>query len=283
MRNKDENWDTVIRPKKGWFEIDWISLWKYRDLIFMLVKRDLAVTYKQTILGPLWFLLQPLISTATFTVIFGKIAKLPTDGVPPFLFYLAGMTAWGYFASCVSETSNTFNQNAGIFSKVYFPRMTVPISVVISNLARFAIQFMMFLLVYAIVAQSNAHVRPGSGIFMVPLLIVQMGILGLGVGMLVSSLVTKYRDLSLLLQFGIQLWMYACPIIYPTSQIPVEYRKLYMLNPMASVIENFKAAFLGTSTAGFDYLAMSWATTLLVFALGLLAFNRVEKSFVDVV
>jgi lipopolysaccharide transport system permease protein len=162
----------------------------------MFVKRDLAVTYKQTILGPLWFLLQPLISTATFTVIFGKIAKLPTDGVPPFLFYLAGMTAWGYFASCVTETSNTFNQNAGIFSKVYFPRMTVPISVVISNLARFGIQFLLFLLVYGIVAYANPHVRPNANLFLIPLLILQMGVLGLGVGMLVSSLVTKYRDLS---------------------------------------------------------------------------------------
>lgn len=283
MAEIQKKWDLIINPHRNWFDFDWKSLWQYRDLIKMFIKRDFAVTYKQTILGPIWFILQPLISTMIFTIVFGKIARLPTDGIPPFLFYLSGMTAWGYFSSCVTETSNIFTQNAHIFTKVYFPRITIPVSVVVSNLLRFGIQFFMFILVYLYLAQENPQIKPGPLLAFVPLVVIQMGILGLSIGMLVSSLVTKYRDLSLLLHFGIQLWMFSCPIIYPLSQIPESLRGVYLLNPMASIIELFKAAFFGSAFLDWKYALLGSFTTILLFIIGFLVFNRVEKNFADVV
>lgn len=278
-----QDWDLVIKPKSGWFDLHLKDIWRYRDLIYMFVKRDLVVTYKQTVLGPLWFILQPLISTVIFTVIFGNIAKISTDGVPPFLFYMAGTVAWGYFSFCVNGTSNTFVANAGIFGKVYFPRMTVPISIVISSGFKFLLQFALFLGFYFYYMANGANLTINSTILMLPLLVLQMAVLGLGVGIFVSSLVTKYRDLSMLMGFAVQLWMYACPIIYPVSQIPEKYRSYYMLNPMASVIEGFKFAFFGVGSVQMEYVATSWVITLVIFFSGLLLFNRVEKSFMDTV
>ena len=283
MSTNQESWDLVIKPKSGWLELNLKDLWRYRDLIFLFVKRDLVVTYKQTILGPLWFLIQPVISTVIFTIIFGSIAKLPTDNVPPFLFYMAGTVAWGYFSSCMTGTSNTFVANAGIFGKVYFPRLTVPISIVISNLFRFAIQFALFIGFYFYFILRGTNFEINNAIFLIPLIILEMAILGLGIGILISSLVTKYRDLNMLMQFGVQLWMYACPIIYPVSQVPEKYRDLYMLNPMASIIELFKYAFFGGTMINLNYIVMGWGVTLFLFFAGLILFNRVEKSFMDTV
>ncbi|MBX3721901.1 MAG: ABC transporter permease [Turneriella sp.] len=276
-------WDLIIKPRSGWFELNLGDLWRYRDLIFMFVKRDLVVTYKQTILGPLWFLIQPLFSTVIFTVIFGNVAKLPTDNVPPFLFYMAGTTAWGYFASCITGTSNTFVANAGIFGKVYFPRLTVPISIVISNLFRFSIQFILFLGFYFYFKNDNSAFAFNRSIFLLPLLILEMAILGLGVGILVSSMVTKYRDLNILMGFGVQLWMYACPIIYPVSQVPEKYRAIYMLNPMASIIELFKFAFFGVGVINMHDILTGWIVTFTVLIAGLLLFTRIERTFMDTV
>ncbi len=278
-----EAWDLVIKPKSGWFDLHLKDLWRYRELIFMFMKRDLVVTYKQTILGPLWFLMQPLISTVIFTVVFNRVARIPTDGIPPFLFYLAGTTAWGYFASCVNGTSNTFVSNANIFGKVYFPRMTVPISIVMSNGFKFFLQFSLFLITYLYFILTGLDVNINLAIIGLPLLLLQMAILGLGVGILVSSLVTKYRDLTMLMVFAVQLWMYASPIIYPLSQVPEQYRKIYMLNPMVGIIEWFKYSFFGVGSIQVEYILVGWIVTLVIFFMGLLLFNRIEKSFMDTV
>lgn len=283
MIETEQKWDLVIKPKSSLFDLHLADLWRYRDLIFLFVKRDLVVTYKQTILGPLWFIIQPLMTTLIFTVIFGKVAKIPTDGIPPFLFYMAGNVAWGYFATCVNETSNTFVKNAGIFGKVYFPRMTVPVSVVIGSVFKFLLQLTFFVGFYVYFYLNGSDLKITSAIFALPLVILQMGILGLGVGILVSSLVTKYRDLTLLMTFAVQLWMYATPIVYPLSQVPPKYRDLYMLNPMASVVEWFKYSFFGVGSIELHYVATSWGITLLIFFIGLVLFNRIEKSFMDTV
>ena len=211
--SKQEHWDLVIKPKTGWFDIHLGELYRYRDLIYMFVKRDFVTFYKQTILGPLWYIIQPLVNTLVFTIIFGKIAKISTDGIPPFLFYMAGTVVWGYFAACLTGTSNTFVSNAGIFGKVYFPRLTVPVSNVIIGLLQFGIQFVLFLgfLIYFI--WRGAEIHPNYFIFAMPLVLLQMAILGLGFGILISSLTTKYRDLTFAMGFGVQLWMYATPVV----------------------------------------------------------------------
>ncbi|MCF6291686.1 MAG: ABC transporter permease [Desulfobacterales bacterium] len=279
----EANWDMIIQPVSGWFDIHLSELWRYRDLIMLFVRRDFVAVYKQTILGPLWYLIQPLMTTLVFTVIFGKVAKIPTDGLPQVLFYLSGVVAWRYFADCLTKTSNTFVGNAGIFGKVYFPRLTVPLAVVISNLISFAIQFALFLGFVAYYYLQGAAIHPQPLLFAFPLLILQMAALGLGFGIIVSSLTTKYRDLAQLVGFGVQLWMYATPIVYPTSQIPEKYQWIMALNPMAPVIEAFRYAFLGSGTVSFSSLAISGVTTLVVLAIGIILFSRIEKSFMDTV
>lgn len=278
-----ENWDSVIKPTNSWLQFHLRDLWRYRDLIFLFVRRDLVVSYKQTILGPLWHVLQPILSTSIFTIIFGKIAQIPTDGVPLFLFYLAGTTVWGFFSSCLTSTSNIFVGNAGIFGKVYFPRMTVPISLVISGSIRFLIQFCVFLIFYVIILYSGANLKIHSTIFYLPLLIVQIAALGLAVGLIVSSLVTKYRDLTILVSFATQLWMYASPVIYPVTQVPEKYRGLYMMNPVVSMLEWFKYSFFGVGAIQLEYLLSSWIITIILFFIGLLFFNRAERTFMDTV
>lgn len=278
-----EQWTTIIRPVSGWFSFNLAELWRYRDLIALFVRRDFTANYKQTILGPLWFLIQPLFSTLVFTVIFGKIAKIPTDGMPPMLFYMSGIVAWNYFSSCMASTANTFTANAGIFGKVYFPRLAVPVSVVIINLATFAIQFVFFLCFLIYFMLRGAPINPSAWILLTPLLIVQMGILGLGIGIIVSSLTTKYRDLAFAVGFGTQLWMYATPIVYPMSQIPVKWQWLYVLNPVAAVIETFRFAFLGAGSINPSALLISLGTTLALFGIGIVLFSRIEKTFMDTV
>jgi lipopolysaccharide transport system permease protein len=279
----DTNWDMVIRPVSGWFDIDLKALWRYRDLIMLFVRRDFVAVYKQTILGPLWYLIQPIMTTLVFTVIFGRVAKISTDGLPPFLFYLSGVVGWRYFADCLSKTSNTFVANAGIFGKVYFPRLCIPLSVVISNLIGFGIQFALFVGFLIYYWAKGAAVHPQTAVLMLPFLMIQMAALGLGCGIIVSSMTTKYRDLTHLVTFGVQLWMYATPIVYPTSQIPEKWQWLIALNPMAPIVEAFRYAFLGVGTVNIANIMTSIVTTIVLLALGIVLFSRIEKSFMDTV
>lgn len=278
-----EQWTTIIRPYHPWFQINLGELWQYRDLIQLFVWRDFVSQYKQTILGPLWFILQPLFTTLVFTVIFGKIAKIPTDGLPQFLFYFSGAICWGYFAECLTQTSQTFMANAGIFGKVYFPRLTVPVSKVISYIFKFFIQFALFLIFLFYYYQRGAPVNPNLGVLALPLIILQMGILGIGCGLIVSSLTNKYRDLSLVVGFGVQLWMFATPVVYPLSQIPEKYRVYFALNPMTSVVEAFRSAFLGAGSLTAPYYLLGALITLAICFAGVILFNRIEKTFMDTV
>lgn len=281
-------WTTRIRPKTGWFDIDFKDLWHYKDLVWMLVKRDFTLIYKQTILGPAWVVIQPLLTTLIFTVIFGNVAGLPTDGMPRFMFYMGGNIAWQYFSSCLTITSNTFITNRNLFGKVYFPRLCMPISTVISQLVNFFVQFALFLgfvVYYAL--QPNSAVQPNLRlILLTPLMLLQLGMLGLGFGIIVSSMTTKYRDLSLLVSFGVHLWMYATPVAYPASLIAERVPSvlgIYMLNPMTPLIELFRSAYLGSPCLYLDYYWLSIGITLLVFVLGVVLFSRVEKTFMDTV
>ncbi len=278
-----QQWTSVIKPASGWFDIHLGSIWRYRDLIMLFVRRDFVAVYKQTILGPIWFLLQPLFTTLVFVVIFGKVAKLSTDGLPQVLFYLSGVVAWRYFADCLSKTSNTFVGNAGIFGKVWFPRLTVPISIVISNLITFGIQFVLFLGFWVFFYIKGADISPKPLILLLPLLIIQMAALGLGLGIIASSLTTKYRDLTQLIGFGVGLWMYATPIVYPTSLIPEKWQWLIALNPMAPIIEAFRYAFLGAGTVYPWQMGLSLGTTIIILIIGIILFSRIEKNFMDTV
>src|SRR4030042_4577868 len=257
-----EQWDLVIGPKRGWFDLKLKDIWLYRDLVLHFVRRDFVAFYKQTILGPLWYIIQPLLTTVVFTIVFGKIAKIPTDGAPRFIFYLSGTVAWGYFSDCLKETSDTFITNSKIFGKVYFPRLTVPLSVVIISLVKFGIQFILFLGFLAYFIAVKAPIKPNLFILLLPVLLLQMAILGLGTGILISSMTTKYRDIKFLVGFGIQLWMYATPVVYSVSVVPERFRFFYMLNPVASIVETFRQSFLGTGAVnGFDIL-ISWAVII---------------------
>ena len=278
-----QNWTTVIKPKSGWFDINLRELWRYPDLIMLFVKRDFTAVYKQTILGPLWFVFQPLFSTLVFTIIFGNVAKIPTDGVPHALFYLAGIIAWNYFASCLDKTSDTFYANAGMFGKVYFPRLSVPLSIVITNLITLAIQFAVFVALLLFYYFKGTDISLHWSAVFLPFLILQMAALGLGTGIIVSSLTTRYRDFKYLLSFGIQLWMYASPVVYPLSQVPEKWRAVYLINPMASVIETFKFMFLGVGGVNFGEYAIGLAVTVVLLATGIILFSRIEKTFMDTI
>ena len=283
MSNKEE-WDLIVKPKSSWFEFNFKEIWRYRDLLFMFVKRDIVSTYKQTILGPLWFFIQPILTALTFTIIFGNIANLSTDDKPKFLFYLAGTTCWNYFADCLNSTSGTFINNASIFGKVYFPRLISPLSVVISSVLKFLIQFLLFIGVFIVMYFNDANLQPNKLMILIPFLVLLMGIMGLGLGIIVSSFTTKYRDLRFLISFGIQLFMYITPVILPLSQFKGIMKKVVMANPMTPIIETFKAAFLGVpkdySVNGLFYTTIF---TVVVFCLAILIFNKVEKSFMDTV
>ena len=273
----------IIKPKRHWFDINFKELWKYRDLITLFVRRDFVAKYKQTILGPLWFIIQPLLTTLMFTVVFGKIAKIPTDGLPQMLFYLSGITAWNYFAESLKATSNTFVTNASIFGKVYFPRLAMPISIVVSNLILFAVQFLFLILIMMIFYFSGASFSPNIYILLLPVLLILMAGLGLGFGIIISSLTTKYRDLTYLVAFGIQLWMYATPIVYPLSELSGTFRKAALANPITSIVETFRYAMLGAGTMDWSHLLYSFCFMIGVLLVGVLLFNKVEQSFMDTV
>lgn len=283
--DSENTWDLVIRPKSGWFELHLEDLWRYRDLLWMFVRRDFVAVYKQTILGPLWFFIQPLLTTLTFTIIFSGVAKISTDGLPPLLFYLAGTTPWNYFATCLTKTSTTFKDNANLFGKVYFPRLITPLSIVVSTLIQFAIQFGTLLGVLIWFLSRRADIHPNwSGIFAgTPLLIFILGGLGLGFGIVISSLTTKYRDLAFLVTFGVQLAMYATPVVYPLSTVPENYRFWLELNPMTGVVEAFRTFYLGAGSFSWPLLGYSVAVTAAVLFAGIVIFNRVEKTFMDTV
>ena len=281
--SRDNQWDLVIRPKTGWFDIDLKGLWRYRDLITMFVKRDFVTLYKQTILGPLWYIITPLFTTIVFNIIFNKVAQIPTDDIPPFLFYMSGNIMWAYFAACLNRTSGTFTGNAGIFGKVYFPRLSVPIAGVIINLLQFAIQFGLFACFLLFFKIKGAPVDIRLWTLALPVLLLQMALLGLGIGILISSITVKYRDLQYALGMITSLWMYATPIVYPLSLVPEWLKPWYLLNPMASIIECFRFAFLGTGTVAWSHIGISWAMTLFFLAAGILLFSRVERTFMDTV
>jgi len=281
--NKEEKWDIIITPENSLFRLNLAEVWRYKDLLLLFVRRDFVAMYKQTILGPLWYLIQPLFTTLIFTVVFGNLAGISTDGIPPMLFYLAGITNWNYFAECLNRTSTTFKDNQQIFGKVYFPRLVVPLSITVSNLIKYGIQFVLFLRIYAYFFLSGSDIQPNSTIFLFPLLVLLLAGLGLGFGLIVTSLTTKYRDLVFLIQFGVQLFMYATPVIYPLSEVPEKYKLLSVLNPMTSIIETFKYGFLGQGTFEWSYLGYSVVFTVAVLLLGTAIFNRTEKNFMDTV
>ena len=278
-----ENWTTIIKPKTGWFDINLKELIQYKDLIVMFVKRDFKTMYKQTILGPLWIIINPLMTTLMFTIVFGNIANIPTDGMPQIVFYMLGTTVWTYFSSCLTKTSSTFTGNAAIFGKVYFPRLVTPISTVISGLINFGVQFLMFLGFMAYFMIKGSPIEPNLWILITPLLLVQLAALALGFGIIISSMTTKYRDLAVLVTFGVQLWMYATPVVYPASQIGGKLKTLMMLNPVSPIVESFRYAFLGSGSIPWNYLGISVVTTLVVLFAGVVLFSRVEKTFMDTV
>jgi lipopolysaccharide transport system permease protein len=279
----EPGWDMVLRPRRRLLDLRLGELAHARDLILLFVRRDFVAVYKQTILGPLWYLIQPLLTTITFTIIFGNIAALSTDGLPQFLFYMSGTVIWTYFASCLTKTSDTFIHNTHLFGKVYFPRLAVPISILFSNLIAFAIQFGLFLIFIGFFAVQQANIHPNWWILLTPLLLLMMAGLGLGFGIIISSLTTRYRDLRFLVQFGVELLMFVTPVIYPTSAIPAQYQGLIQFNPMAPIVEAFRYAYLGAGTVNFVQLAYSFGFMLLVLILGVIIFNRVEATFMDTV
>lgn len=283
-QQQNEQWNLIIEPPKGWLDLHLRDLWRYRDLVMLFVYRDFVAVYKQTILGPLWHIIQPLLTTLMFTVVFGRIAGLPTDGVPEFIFYMAGTTVWNYFSNCLIRTSNTFTANASIFGKVYFPRLAVPVSVVISQIIAFAIQFALFLAFYGVYVWQGAAMQPNGTIALLPILLVLMGGLGLGFGVLISSLTTKYRDLQVLVTFGVQLWMYATPVIFPlSSMMGKSYRWLFLANPMTSIVETFRYGFFGEGVFSWGLLGYTAVFTGLLLVVATSIFNRVERTFMDTV
>lgn len=282
MKNKNTEWTNIIKSDHPLFKLNLKEVWEYRDLVYMFVKRDFVSSFKQTILGPLWFFINPIFTTVVYLIVFGNIAKLSTDGAPKLLFYLAGVTLWNYFSTSLAGTSNVFVGNANIFGKVYFPRLVMPITIVISNLMRFGVQFLLFLVVF-IYYLYLGQIQPNWWILATPYFILLMALFALGVGMIFSSLTTKYRDLSMLLNFGISLYMYATPVIYPVSLLPSIARKYSGLNPLTGIFEGFKYAWLGTGEFQPVMLVYSSVIIFILLAVGTIIFNKVEKSFMDTV
>lgn len=275
---------TVITPHQKLWRIDFREIWHYRDLIELFVRRNIVVQYKQTILGPLWYVVQPVLTVIMNMVVFGGIARMSTDGIPQVLFYLAGNICWFYFADCLNQTSTTFTANQAMFGKVYFPRLVVPIATVLSNLLRFAIQACLFVIIYLYFLLQGSDVCPNWGLLLLPLLVFMLAGLGLGFGILVSSMTTKYRDLTILFTFIVQLWMYATPIVYPISMVPEgKLRLLIMANPMTSIIEAFKYATLGQGYFSWSALGYSFTVMVLILVAGTVVFNKVQRSFMDTV
>lgn len=285
MSENRQDWSIVIRPRTKWYDIDFREIWRYRDLIGLFVKRDFVVRYKQTVLGPAWALIQPLLTTVIFTFIFGTVAQLDTDGVPEFLFYMCGNIVWHYFQMCLTGNSNTFIENVRVFTRIYFPRLIVPISTVITNFITYVIQFVLFmgfLLYYVLCRGFAVQIQWGYVLLSIPA-ILQVALLGMGCGMVLSSLTTKYRDLRMLVAFGVQLWMYATPVAYSSSILMEKYYWVYMCNPMTPLVELFRAAFLGTSNFRWDSWLISLGVTLVLLLYGVIRFSKIERTFVDTI
>ena len=274
---------TTVSAEKSWFGFNLSELWRYRDLALLFVKRDLVNSFKQTVLGPIWILINPLLSTLVFTVIFGVIAGISTDGRPQFLFYMSGNILWGFFSSCLSRASSTFLGNARLFGKVYFPRLVVPVAGIIYNLVNFMLQTLLFVVLIIIYVIIGANIHPNIFIAFAPLMVIHTAALGTGIGLIVSSVTAKYRDLNILVSFGLSLLMYITPVVYPISQVPPDYRWIMLLNPVAPIVECYRYAFLGSGVFVWQYWLLSIAVTAVVVFLGLLVFHRVEKNFIDTV
>lgn len=274
---------TYVSSKQKWFSVNLKEIWKYRDLIILFVKRDLTTNYKQTVLGPLWIIINPLLSTTVFTVIFGVIAGIPTDGTPQFLFYMSGNILWNFFSSCLNRASGTFLGNARLFGKVYFPRLVMPISGILYNLINFMLQTAVYVILVIIYSLIGANVHPNLLIILAPFLVLQTALLGTGMGLIISSITTKYRDLNVLVSFGVSLLMYITPVVYPISRVPENFRWLMLLNPVAPIVETYRCAFLGSGSFEWQFLLISLAVTLALLFWGVIVFNKVEKNFIDTV
>lgn len=274
---------THIKAKTGWFDIDFKELYHYKDLIWLFFKRNYATRYKQTILGPLWLIFNPLVTVTLYAFVFGGLAGLSTEGVPNFVFYLCSNSLWSFFAACLRETSNTFTANAGIMGKVYFPRLVMPISAVLTGMLDFIIQFGLLIVIMIGYSITGTHFNLGPKLLLIPILILQTGMLGLGFGIIVAALTTKYRDLVILVGFGVQLWMYATPVVYTAELIPQKFMKIYMLNPMSPIMESWRNAVIGSGNFYWGYWWISWGVTILVLAIGVILFSKIEKTFMDTV
>ena len=279
----NQDWDLTIEPQSSLFTLNLKDVWCYRDLLVLFVKRDFISFYKQTILGPLWFFIQPLFTTIIFTFIFGNLAGISTDGLPQPLFYMAGITAWNYFADCLTKTSTVFKDNANIFGKVYFPRLIMPLSIVASNLVRFLVQLLLFVIMIGYYALKGANFHITWAISLFPFLVLLMALLGLGLGLIITALTTKYRDLAFLITFGVQLMMYATTVIYPLSAAPIKYKHLIELNPMTGIIEAFRYGFLGQGELTVQSIGYSTLFTIISLIIGVVIFNKTEKTFVDTI
>lgn len=283
METDPGNWTTVIKPRNKLLRIDFREIWQYRDLYTLFVKRDIITQYKQTILGPAWFFIQPALTTIMYMIVFGGIAKISTDGLPQPMFYLAGIVCWQYFADCLNKTSSTFTANAAIFGKVYFPRLIVPLATVSSNLVRMGIQFLLFMAVYLYFILAGVRVAPNIYILLVPLLIIMLAGLALGFGIIISSMTTKYRDLTILFSFIVQLWMYATPVIYPLSTMKPGRQWIMGINPVTSIVEAFKYGTMGVGTFSWGMLGYSFTFMTVLLGAGIIIFNKVQRSFMDTV
>lgn len=283
MELKEENWNLIIKPNQSVFSVDYKALWRFRDLLLLFVRRDITSTYKQTILGPIWFLVQPILTTITFIVIFGNIAQISSDGLPRILFYMSGIVLWNYYAECLIKTSETFTANSNLFGKVYFPRLIVPISIVVSSMIRFAIQFLLFIGCCLYYYFQGTPIQLHTTVLLFPFLLLLMAGHGLAFGIIISSLTTKYRDLKFLVQFGVQLLMYASSVVVPLSSAGEKYRWVLLMNPMTSIIETFRYSFLGVGFYNPIYLIFNLISLIVILIIGLFLFNKVEKSFMDTV
>jgi lipopolysaccharide transport system permease protein len=279
----EKEWDLVIQGKSSLFDLKLKDIWSYRDLLVMFVKRDIVSFYKQTVLGPLWFFIQPLFTTIVYTFVFGSLAVISTEGLPQSLFYLAGIITWNYFADCLTKTSTVFRDNANLFGKVYFPRLILPLSIVGGNLIRFGIQMLLFLSLIGYYSLQGIDLTPSWALLMFPILVLMMALLGLGLGLIITAMTTKYRDLSFLVVFGVQLMMYTTTVIYPLSAAPEGFKEFIALNPMTGIIEAFRYSFLGKGEFTIGSIGYSGLVTLLVLFIGVLIFNKTEKTFVDTV
>lgn len=282
QKQEDQDWDLVIKGRSSLFDLRLGELWNYRDLLVLFVRRDFVTVYKQTILGPLWFFIQPLLTTITFTIIFGNVAQLSTDGAPKIVFYMAGITLWGYFSTCLTSVSGVFNTNAGIFGKVYFPRLIMPLTIVISNLMKFMVQFLLFI-GFVIYFAMQHQIKPNNWMFLTPFIILLMALISMGIGLILSAMTTKYKDLNHLIGFGIQLFMYATPVIYPSSSVPQDYAWIVNLNPLVGLFDYMRYAYLGVGSFSMQTLVYPTLFSIGILFIGVLIFNKTQKTFMDTV